>query len=213
MKSIGRFLKDTTLAGLLILLPVVVVIGVFTELAVWLREHAQSYLENLTGDKSEGVYFPMLIVVVILLGVSFLLGLMKHTQAGDRFGSWIERTLANLPGYAAVRALLGGLTEGEEDGTVKPVLLTLGEGARCFAYITENHGNGLLSVFIPDSPNPSSGSVQVVRADLIEPLNVHIADLSLALQQWGVGAAKVLAKHQAKGSPLPKTTDTGKTAI
>lgn len=206
MKQLATFLKTTTLGGLLILLPVLVVVVVFAELALGIREHAQSFLGNVSGQKSEAVHFPILIAVLILLAISFTLGLLKSIQVGQQFGRWIERPLSKLPGYPAVRALLGGLTEGGREGAVRPALLTLGDGAHCFAYITEDHGNGLLSVFVPDSPNPSSGNVQIVRADLLQPLNVHIADFSLALQQWGVGAANVLAKHQAHQRPLSPTS-------
>jgi uncharacterized membrane protein len=70
--------------------------------------------------------------------------------------------------------------------------------------VTEDHGDGRLTIFIPGAPNASSGSVRIVRQNLVRILNVRVTEISLALQQWGIGAQKTLAKDEAR--PGPPTT-------
>jgi uncharacterized membrane protein len=81
------------------------------------------------------------------------------------------------------------------EGVVKSGLLTVDPGIEAFVLVIEDHGGDHLTVFIPGSPNPVSGNVQIVRKDLVRMLNVRMTDIGSALQQWGVGSAKVLAKH------------------
>ena len=206
MKRIAAFFKATTLGGLFVLLPFVVVSGVLVKIVVGARETAQDILENLTEKDSEAVHFPMAFAVLLVVAVSFALGLGMISRRGQVVGSWFERTLLfRMPGYAAVRAIVGGLSSANREGGVKPGLMTIDDGIECFVLVTEDHQNGKLTVFVPGSPNPASGNVQIVRKDLVRLLNLRITDIGSVLQLWGVGSMKIIAKHDASlESDLPQ---------
>ena len=132
MKRIAAFFKATTLGGLFVLLPFVVVSGVLVKIVVGARETAQDILENLTEKDSEAVHFPMAFAVLLVVAVSFALGLGMISRRGQAVGSWFERTLLfRVPGYAAVRAIVGGLSSANRDGGVKPGLMTIDDGIEC----------------------------------------------------------------------------------
>lgn len=201
MKRLAAFLKATTLGGLFVVLPVVVVIGLAVKTVLGVRAVAQSIMEKVAGQGSEAAQFPVVFAIAIVVVVSFALGLTMISRRGQAVGGWIERTLLfRMPGYAAVRAIVGGLANAEREGVVRPALMALGEGGECFVAVTEDHGDGRLTIFIPGSPNPGSGSVQIVPKEKVRLLNVRITDIGTALQQWGVGAQKVLAKDRATPS-------------
>lgn len=201
MKRIAAFLKATTLGGLFVLLPSAVVSGVVVKILVGARETAQEVLENITGKDSTVVHFPMIFAVLLVVAMSFALGLGMISRRGQAAGSWFERTLLfRVPGYAAVRAIVGGLSSANREAGVKPALMTTGDGIECFVLVTEDHENGRLTVFVPGSPNPASGNVQVVRKDLVRLLDLRISDIGSVLQLWGVGSAKILAKHDASAA-------------
>ena len=63
----------------------------------------------------------------------------------------------------------------------------------------------LAPVFVPGSPNPASGTVQIVARSRVRMLKAGIAEIGTALQQFGVGSAKVLAKDRsaAQSAPAP----------
>ncbi|MGB8169961.1 MAG: DUF502 domain-containing protein [Chthoniobacteraceae bacterium] len=202
MKRLAAFLKATTLGGLFVVLPVVVVLGLAAKTVLGMRAAGQSILEMMMGQDSAAVHFPVLFAALIVVAISFVLGLTMISRRGHAVGSWIERTLLfRMPGYTAVRAIVGGLANADSEGVVKAALLMLGEGAECFVFVTEDHGDGRLTIFIPGSPNPASGSVQIVPRDKVRLLNVRITDIGDALQHWGVGTQKVLAKDRAASPP------------
>ncbi len=207
MRRLAAFLKATTLGGLFVVLPLIVVVALLTKAAMDVRNAAQSLVEKLAGHESEAAHFPILFAVLILVALSFAFGLVMISRRGQAAGDWFERTLLfRLPGYAAMKALVGGLADANRDGALKPGLLTTDPGIECFVLVIEDHGDGRLTVFIPGSPNPGSGNVQIVRKNLVRMLNVRITNVSSALQQWGMGSAKVLAKHNAATPAAPPSS-------
>lgn len=85
----------------------------------------------------------MIFAVGIVVVVSFAIRLTMISRRGQAVGGWIERTLLfRMPGYAAVRAIIGGIANGKSESVVRPALLTLGEGSECFVAVTEDHGGG-----------------------------------------------------------------------
>ena len=204
MKRLGEFLKATTLGGLFVVLPLIVVFGLLTKAVMTVHGLAQSLVEKMAGQHSEAAHFPIIFSVLIVIAISFAFGLAMISHHGRTTGRWVEgKLLFRVPGYAAVRAIVGGLVDTKREGVVKSGLLTIDPGIEAFVLVIEDHGDGHLTVFLPGSPNPASGSVQVVRKDLVRMLNVRMTDIGAALQQWGVGSAKVIAKHNAATTPTP----------
>lgn len=198
MKRLAAFLKATTLGGLFVLLPVAVVLGIVVRTVIGVREAAQSIMEKLVGRDSEVAQFPMIFAVLIVIAISFLLGLAMISRRGKSVGSWVERTLLyRVPGYAAARAITRGFANVEQDGAVKPGILLLQDGGECFIFIIEELTEDRLVVFIPGSPSAVGGNVQMVPKTQVRRLNVRLTEVATVLQQWGVGSAKLLAKAAA----------------
>jgi len=180
----------------------VVILALMVKTLLAVRAAALVILTKLTDGDWAATHFPMIFALLVIVGVSFLLGLGMISQRGRATGSWIERkVLMHIPGYHAVRIIVGGFANTDRDGVVKPAMLTLREGVECFVFVTEEHDDGRCTIFIPNSPNPASGYVQVVQKTMLRLLNVRISDIASAHQQWGVGTHKALAKHLAAAAP------------
>ncbi len=201
MKRLVLFLKATTLGGLFVVLPLAVLILVATRVVLEIHAAAKTLIEKLAGEASGAAQFPILFSILAVVAVSFFVGLMMISRRAQSANSWFERKiLFRLPGYAAMKAIVGGLAGANHEGALRSGVLTVDPGIECFVLIVEDHGDRL-TVFIPGSPNPGNGAVQIVRKDLVRPLNARITEIGTALQQWGHGSAKVLAKHRAVSPP------------
>ena len=209
MKRLAAFFKTTTLGGLFVVLPLIVVLGLLTKLVMGVHAAAESVMAKLAGKESEAAHFPILFAILIVVGISFAFGLALTSRRGQATGSWFEgKLLYRIPGYAALRAILGGLADASKEGVVKSGLLTVDPGIECFVLVIEDHGGDYLTVYIPGSPNPGSGSVQVVRRHLVRILNVRMTDITGVLHQFGMGSAKVLKKHNAATPADPHPSGT-----
>lgn len=200
MKRISAFLKATTLGGLFILLPLMIVLGVAIRVVAGVRSATETVMEKLAGKGSFADEFPLMVAILIVVGVSFFLGLGMISRRGKNVGSWVERTLLfRIPAYAALKAILGGFSSVDEEGAVRVGLLTLDEGLKCIVFVMEVHGDGWLTIFVPETPNPASGTVQFAREDRVHRLPVKLHEVGPLLQHWGVGMKGVLAKSGGLG--------------
>ncbi len=87
-----------------------------------------------------------------------------------------------------------GLGEMEEHPLV---LVRIGDSWR-IGVQTDAGKNGLTAVFIPNSPNPMSGSVFLIAPDRVRPVDAPLASAMACLRRCGAGATSLAASE-----PLP----------
>jgi uncharacterized membrane protein len=150
------------------------------------------------------IKYPVVVGLILIMGLSFLIGLTLRSENGRRLGHWIERmVLGRLPVYSALKRLTTGFAGAGKDGAFKTAVLNSTGGECEIVYIIEDHGNGYLTVLQPWAPTAFSGPVKVVSQDRLEILDANLGDVSRVLSHWGVGVRELLEK---------KTTDIGSSA-
>ena len=155
-------MKTTLLGGLFVLLPVLLFYLLLTEAlqaVVGLATPIADLFPKGTFDQAKA---QVLIALALLLGVSFLIGLVIRSSMGRRLGSRIEAvTLGRLPGYNAIKQLIAGFA-GKGDSSFQPALLNSSDNEQELAYVVEDHNDGKVTVLIPWAPTPFAGSVKIV---------------------------------------------------
>ena len=196
MKKTFEFLKTTIVGGLFVLLPVVLIYFTLSEAMDMIVAMATPIADLLfPSDKFEEAEFPTLVALAILIGVSFILGLIMLSDTGRRLGNWIDRMiLGKLPAYNAIKSITTGFANSQAESSFKPALLKSADGNKEFAYIVEDHGDGNLTVMLPWAPTPFAGSVKIVPHDRVEPLTVGMGQLTETLSHWGIGAKDLLSE-------------------
>ena len=112
MKQLGLFLKTATLWGLFMLLPVVLTLLLISNAVGIIRDATTKIISLITHQAPDAVYFPIVLAVLLVLAVSFLLGLILTSRVGSQASQWIEQTiLFRIPGYAAVKNIVYGLAD------------------------------------------------------------------------------------------------------
>ncbi len=199
MKNILDFLKTTIIGGLFVLLPIILLYLALSETLGVLVLLATPIADLIFPGRFEETEFPVLVALVLLVLISFILGLMMLSDIGRRFGNWLERImLGKVPGYNAIKSLTTGFTGSQENSSFRPALLKSADGEKEFVYIIEEQDDGDLTVMVPWSPTPFAGSIRIVPRDRVKSLDVSMAKLTEALSQWGVGSKKILAAKSEK---------------
>src|SRR6187549_3447770 len=110
MKRLGAFIKTTTLGGLFVLLPIVILFSVAATVVLATRATAKAAIAMVAGKQADAVAFPIIFSILALILLSFLLGLLAISRPARQCGTWIQyRFLRHIPGYAAARAIVGGI--------------------------------------------------------------------------------------------------------
>jgi len=201
LRQLFEFLKTTALGGLFVLLPVLLLYLLLTEALGLIVALATPIADLFPKGTFDVINHPVVMGLILIMGISFIIGLVLRSEIGRRLGRWIERmVLDRLPVYGALKSLTTGFAEVGKDGAFKTAVLKSSDGAREIVYVIEDHGNEYLTVLLPWAPAAFVGSVKVVRQDRLEVLDANLGDVSRVLNQWGVGVRDLLKKD---------TTDVG----
>jgi uncharacterized membrane protein len=135
-----------------------------------------------------GVTTEAIMAIVLIAILCFLAGLLARTRLAQRIVAELESSvLSKVPAYEYLKqagASLMGLGEMADH----PVVLTQLGGAWRIGVQTGVVGGGLVAVFVPNSPNPMSGSVFLVAADSVRPASVPLAAAIGCLRRCGAGS-------------------------
>ena len=198
MKNILDFIKTTIIGGLFVLLPVILLYLALSEAGEMLVVMASPIADLLFPGRFEDIKSPILIAIPLLIGISFILGLIMLSDSGRRFGNWIERIIfGRVPGYNAIKNLTKGFTDSQHESSFKPALLKSAEGEKEFVYIVEELDDNNLTVLVPLSPTPFAGSIKIMPKDRVEPLAVSMGKLTEAISQWGIGTKNILTNKSS----------------
>ena len=115
-----------------------------------------------------------------------------------------------MPGYLLVRGAVGSFPGLSRDLRPEPSLVETDEGW-AFALLVEREPPGFCTVFLPDSPTPTSGSVRIVDATRVRSLDVSMLNLLACLTRSGTGAGalagRVLGNRRAVDGIKGATTE------
>ena len=192
MQRLRRFLHTATVGGAFVLLPA----AVFLSLAAWLLEFGRAQLYPLTRAvarvTSASPLVAELVAFLLVLGACFVLGALVRTRTGADAYHWLEaKTLLRLPGYKAVKEVVAYFSGSRSNPFTRPVLVRVGSAS--LTGFLSDEGPDLCTVFVPTSPNPTTGIVMHVAADQVEPLGVPSTEAIKSILACGAGSQRIFA--------------------
>jgi uncharacterized membrane protein len=152
-------------AGILVSIPLAITVWVFA----WVFNLVDSFLRPLVADLS-GYNIPGVGVAITLLLV-YLVGVVASNVLGRRLIRWAESGVARIPVakyiYSGTRQIIQSFQAPAQTGFMQVVLVEFPrKGTRTIGFITnvlsDDVGGRMYNVFIPTSPNPTSGFLQIV---------------------------------------------------
>lgn len=197
MTNAKNTVTGLVVGGFFVLLPVLLVGLVMEKVFSILQGVVHPLLDAMPGEVFHNPWLRFVIVLLAVLLVLLFTGLLARTQAGRRGGQRLESlVLRRLPFYSVLRNLASGLAGKDDEGSLRPVLVTVNPGLQQLGLLIERHPEGHGTVFFPSSPTTGTGTVLVVEASLIGELRVPGHKLFNALGKWGLGTAELLSAAQ-----------------
>ena len=194
MDSIKSFLKTTLLGGTLIVLPIVILILVFT----WLYDFIVDKLRPITNiilETAKMQDFAAAALALSLILISFfLVGLIIRTNIGRIIFEFFEqKTLAKLPLYKIIKETTIQLM-GSNRTLFKNVALVrlYGNDTQITSFVTEKHEDGSCTVFVPSGPVPSAGFIYHVKKENVQIVDYPIETAMKTVFSLGAGSKELL---------------------
>jgi uncharacterized membrane protein len=200
--QLSKKLRAQFVAGILVIVP----LGAAILILVWLfgtvDDILQPVVKLLLGRTIPGVGFGITIALIYLAGV------VATNLIGKRLIRYGESLLARVPLfrylYTGIKRIMESFSTSGEAGFLQVVLVEFPKkGMRAIGFVTseswDKSGEKLLTVFIPTSPNPTSGYLEIVREHDIIRTNISIDDaLKMVLSAGKVSLKEVSDKLGAE---------------
>lgn len=183
-----RRLRAYFLTGLLTLLPIWLVWIVFKFVLALLKDTSQPVVAPLSArlaaahpdwlgwvdDPWAQSAFAVVATIVVIIAV----GALARRVVGQQLLGWFEGLIARIPlastVYGSARKLLD-LLQTKPDGTQRVVLIDFPHREmKCVGFVTrvireQGTGRELAAVYVPTTPNPTSGYLEIVPVDKLTP--------------------------------------------
>ena len=187
-----NFIKTTLLGGLFILLPLMLLWLGLQEIAGLLIAMATPIADLFPKGPFEDLAAPGLVALLLIVAVSFVLGLAARSYLLIRVGRQIENSvLEKLPMYRMLKTMSGALIDSDTSEVV-PALVKDGAGGGDPCYVIEKHKDGRATVLLPWSPASFAGSIKVVQQSSLEIVPCSLDEFSRSISQVGVGVEDCL---------------------
>jgi uncharacterized membrane protein len=197
-KHISKKLRAQFGAGILVVVPIGAAILILRWLFLTIDNILQPVAKSLLGYTIPGLGLGITVVLIYLTGV------VATSIMGKRLISYGESLLARVPLfryiYTSIKQIMESFATSRGTGFLQVVLVEFPKkGMRAIGFVTSEScvesGKKLLNVFIPTSPNPTSGYLEIVREGDVIRTNISIDDaLKMVLSGGKVSLQEVTEK-------------------
>jgi uncharacterized membrane protein len=193
------FLRTTLLGGILFLLPLIVVGILLGQVGQVVFAIAQAIGGVLSFDSPYTYAILVSAALGIVIGGCFAAGLVARHSLGQWLSEQTERNLTLLyPRYAIYKdQIIGNIGGDVAEGRLKPVKIAFVDCTRLGLEV-ERSAEGLVTVYLPSSPDPWSGTVAMVAAERVERIDVPYVEMMTSFEKLGADSLRIASRVAAK---------------
>lgn len=184
---------STFMAGVLFLLPITAIAFLATEafdIALLATEPAADFFG---AEDVAGVAASSLLAAALLAAVCWGAGKLSTSAAVGGLFAPVDRAMMEaLPGYMLIKTMFSPIaTAAEESVGLRPVRYVAFNVSH-IAFEVERSDDGYVVLFLPGAPVPWSGSVIVVDAATVTPMDASGGKALGSLMKLGRGASDLM---------------------
>lgn len=178
-----KTIRTTFVAGLIVVVP----IGLTVWILIWIFNGVEDLLSPVVAwifgqfglEPITGVGFGLTVILI------FVIGIIMTNVVGRRIVRWGESMLGKIPIarllYVAFREVFRGFSEENVNSFLAVVLVEFpAKGMRTIGFVTkedfDKDGRPVFNVFIPTTPNPTSGFLEILHEEDIIRTKISIED-------------------------------------
>ena len=199
MKKFFDSLLTTFVTGFLVVLPLILsylLIGQLVDLVFLLTTPLHDFLQ--LGGMSETLS-DRIISIIFFIVICLLMGIAATKSMFIAIGNWIEtKFFKYLPIYKILRNFSTNLSGKNVPKSFQPALIAMDTDIRFLAFIVEQHNDGKFTVFVPMSPTPGVGMIQIVNSNKVQLLNTPMTNALSCVLDWGHGVENLLSQQADK---------------
>jgi len=194
MERFRAFVKTTTIGGIMVVLPAILLFVVFRWLFRRITDLIQPLTNLVVAQSQLNEFIADTVVIGIILAICFIVGMVVRTKVGRYFQNNLEDHILNIaPGYRIIKETVMQLLGRKKSPFSSVALVKIyGNDALMTAFITDEYGIDWKTVFIPTGPNPTTGYIVHLPADRVYPINVSAETALRSVIACGAGSRALI---------------------
>ena len=207
MNRLLHVLRNELVTGAVLLAPVVGTLY----LVFWVVRSIDGLFPNEYRPHVLGYPLPGVGIAAVLV-LALVMGLIAHNFIGRKLVEWIDRGFQAIPlfggTYGLIKQVFESVFSQGADSFQRAVLVEYPRpGSWVIAFVTSSQiapglpvpsGADLVSVFIPTTPNPTSGFYLMVERSLTRPIEMTVAEAFKLLVTMGIAKEPEMLTTTAK---------------
>ncbi|MFQ5465671.1 MAG: DUF502 domain-containing protein [Thermodesulfobacteriota bacterium] len=194
----NRGFKGYFITGLLVVVPLYITIYVLALIVGFMDSTVNVLPRFLRPDTYLPFHIPGQGIVFTVLGV-FIVGVLTANILGERLLRLTENLMARVPivsvVYKSTKQLMETFFAKDHEGFRKVVLVQFPrKGVYSMGFVTgrargellDRTSRGMMSIFMPTTPNPTSGFYIIAREEDTVPLEMSVEDAFKVLMSGGM---------------------------
>lgn len=207
LKTIGSLIRTYLLTGVFMLIPVAITLYII----YFIFQFSDGILGGALAERI-GYQIPGMGLILTAL-ICLLVGMIAQNYVGKRIIKGIDASMEKIPGvkslYTGIKQV-GNVIMQQNKSEFKRVVLLEYPKADCWAlgFVTadfmhpindERVAKNLVSIFVPTTPNPTSGFMLIISKDKIVDLNIDIEiAMKIVISGGLVQANKLIENNEAE---------------
>jgi uncharacterized membrane protein len=211
MKKIYSDLRDTFIAGVIFLLPILVLLVLITKVLGYFKGFTTKIAGIFGLTTFMGVSGGTIIGAIAIILLCVLCGYLVRVSFFKAARDWVDKKMMrNIPGYSTYREMaLAKLEEREEALPYKSALWLKQDNMQQPGFLMEKMPDGKLVVFIPSAGNTKEGAVFTISesdVQLCPDVDMKLFQMAIGNLGLGLGTAgtepKAKVKAEAKAAAV-----------
>lgn len=194
------YINTTLIGGFLVILPVAILLIVFN----WLFNIITGIIAPITSVLTFGgrvdTFLASILALAIIIVACFGLGFMVQTTMGNYlYGQFDKRVLSRIPFYKPIRDTVNQFSNREKTPFTKVVMVNVfGSDTLMTGFITDEHDNDMVTIFVPTGPNPTNGFIFHMQRHQVTEVDISVEEAMKAIISVGAGSKNIVDSYEEK---------------
>ena len=198
-ENLKKYVNTTLIGGFLVILPLALLLIVFK----WIFNFILNFINPITklltiGGRIDGFLANLMAITPTIL-LCFGVGLFAKTTIGAYVFHEIEdKFLSRIPFYKGISETVKQFSNREKVPFSEVVMVDVfGTGTRMTGFVTDEHEDDMITVFVPTGPNPTNGFIFHVKKDQVVYVDVPSEEAMKSIIGVGSGSKNLIATYHS----------------
>lgn len=202
MGKVLQYIRTTIVGGTIFVLPLLLAYFIIHKAVEIFGPLLRPLLLRLRIETFIGAAAGTVVTLLTLVLAAFLCGLFAHTIIGQSLLKWMQAGVVSLlPRFHLMQGLAESMDH--DQGKEVPIVLVPADAGWTLALQLEERHGDWCTVYIPGSPQWTSGSVSFAHTDDVHPVAITLGQSLLMMRRCGMGSAelcKILTELKTRGA-------------